>query len=273
MKRPIVTLTTDFGLQDPYVGMMKGVILGISPNVRIVDLCHDIQPQAVRQGAFLIGASHRYFPKETIHIVVIDPGVGTSRRALLLVTPEARFLAPDNGVLSYVVSQYEDAPRPSDTLPPGCKAYALTNECYWHHPISATFHGRDIFAPVAAHLSLDVPPEEFGPPVSSIERLPLQSPQWEEGVLVGHVAHIDRFGNLITDIPAEAVPDAGDIVVEVDKHRIEGIANAYAEREGTLAIIGGFGHLEVSVRDGSAADQLGAKIGDPVRVMKRNAGN
>ena len=272
MTASTITLTTDFGLHDPYVGMMKGVILGINPDARIVDLCHDIQPQAVRQGAFLIGASHRVFPKNTIHVVVVDPGVGTSRKALLLTTPDACFLSPDNGILSYVLSQYEGTLHPSDALPPGCKAYVLTNECYWRHPVSSTFHGRDIFAPVAAHLSLGVPPEEFGPPASSVERLPVESPRWVGNVLSGRVAHIDRFGNLATDIPSEVIAGVEEIAVEVAGNHITGLAGVYAEEQGLLAIVGSYGYLEVSVRGGSAADRLGAKIGDPVRVIAESVG-
>lgn len=255
------------------MGMMKGVILGINPDVRIVDLCHDIQPQAVRQGAFLIGASHRSFSKNTIHVVVVDPGVGTSRKALLLITPEACFLSPDNGILSYVLSRHEDACHSPDALPSCCKAYILTNERYWRHPVSATFHGRDIFAPVAAHLSLGVPPEEFGPLAPSVERLPVQSPRWAGSALSGRVAHIDRFGNLVTDIPSEAIVGVERIVVEVAETRITGLTGAYAEEPGLLVIVGSYGYLEVSVRDSSAADRLGAKIDDPVRVVAECVGS
>ena len=270
MNAPVITLTTDFGLRDPYVGIMKGVILGISPDVKLVDLCHDIRPQLVRQGAFLIGASFQFFPRETIHVVVIDPGVGTSRRALLLVTPEGRFLAPDNGTLSYVLHRYEGPSDPSEGLPSVCKAYALTNQRYWLHPVSSTFHGRDIFAPVAAHLSLGVPPEEFGPPIPSVVRIPLQLPRWVEGVLEGHIAHVDRFGNLVTDIPAAEIANTRHVVADAGKCHIDGLASAYAEAEGLLAIIGSLDYLEVSARDGSAAEQLGMGVGDTVRVSTRD---
>jgi S-adenosylmethionine hydrolase len=262
----VITLTTDFGLQDPYVGMMRGVILNINPNTTIIDITHDIQSQNIRQGAFLIGASFRFFPKGSIHVVVIDPGVGTSRRALLLVTPYAFFLAPDNGLLSRVIENSAGSRVTKGNLPHHCEAYALTNDRYWHHPIAKTFHGRDIFAPVAAHLSLDVPPAAFGPRVSSIVSLPLHRPRWRRHTLKGQIAHIDRFGNLVTDIPSDAISKQGEIVVDVCNERVNGLSNNYAERKGLLAIIGSLGYLEVSLSNGNAARHLDAHIGDRVVV-------
>ena len=141
---PIITLTTDFGARDAYVGVMKGVILGINPRAAIVDLSHEVEPQAIAQGAFIIGSSHRFFPSGTIHVVVVDPGVGTSRKAVLLVTPTGRFLGPDNGVLTHVAGPgYVDG----EGLAPGYEAYELSNRELWLGPPSDTFHGRDVFAP------------------------------------------------------------------------------------------------------------------------------
>ena len=176
---PPIVLTTDFGIADPYVGLMKGVILRINPNAALIDLTHLVQPQNVRQGAFLLGNSHRFFPQGSIHVAVVDPGVGTDRRALLLETPTSRFLAPDNGLLSCIVGEYLDkAPELPGrvTVPPDVSAYHLTNPGYWLQPLSRTFHGRDVFAPVAAHLSLGVLPHELGVPVNDMVWLPIPQP-------------------------------------------------------------------------------------------------
>lgn len=251
----IITLTTDFGLDDPYVAAMKGAILSINPQVAIVDICHTIKPQNIAQAAFILSTTYHYFPEGAIHVVVVDPGVGTERGAVLLVTPSAFFLAPDNGVLSYIVEEaYE------------LEAIALTNPHFWLSPVSSTFHGRDIFAPVAAHLSLGVPPRDFGEPIPSIFTLPTPRPQLgEDDVLVGHILHIDRFGNLITDIKREDLP-RGKLFIEVGGHIIDGLSQSYAEGEELLAIIGSSERLEVSVKNSSAARFLRAKMGDEVKV-------
>lgn len=187
---PVITLTTDFGMTDAYVGIMKGVILGINPEASIVDICHTIQPQNVTQAAFVLSTAFPYFPQGTIHLVVVDPGVGTKRRAVILITHQALFVAPDNGVLSYVIKEAE----------PRFEAITISNPRFWRSPVSFTFHGRDILAPVAAHLSLGVPPREFGDVIHSLSVFPRPQPyQGAEGELVGHIIHIDRFGNLITN--------------------------------------------------------------------------
>lgn len=253
----IITLTTDFGLDDPYVAAMKGAILSINPRVTIVDICHTIKPQNIAQAAFILSTTYQYFPEGTIHVVVVDPGVGTERKALLLVTPSAFFLAPDNGVLSHIVEEaYE------------LEAIALTNPHFWLSSLSTTFHGRDIFAPVAAHLSLGVPPHEFGDPIPSIFTFPIPRPRaGEDGILVGHILHIDRFGNLITDIKGDDLPK-GRLFIEVCGHIIDGLSQSYAEGEELLAIIGSSQRLEVSVKNSSAARFLRAKMGDEVKVGK-----
>jgi S-adenosylmethionine hydrolase len=209
---------------------------------------------------------------DTIHIVVVDPGVGTARRALLLLTPTGRFLAPDNGVLSYVLDRYVTDATSNEALPPSCKAYALDKPDYWRNPVSATFHGRDIFAPVASHLSLGEPPEEMGTPVLSVTCLAITRPAWDEDTLTGRVAHIDRFGNLVTDIPEGLVAGRSGLIVHVAGRDIEGLSATYAEGAGLLAIIGSLGYLEVSVTGGSAARTLGVGIGDAVSV-RRSPGN
>lgn len=276
---PIITLTTDFGANDAYTAAMKGVILSINPRVSIVDLCHQIEPQGIFQAAFVLGTAYSYFPKGTIHIVVVDPGVGTTRRALLLTTSSAFFLAPDNGVLSYII---EEASEREDSLPeefkrPFLEAYdrplgsdmeatILTNSRYWRQPVSATFHGRDIFAPVAAFLSLGISARDFGETASSIKVLHIPRPEVRtDGTLAGCVLHIDRFGNLITNFRKSDLPEVATMI-EIREHSIQGLISSYEEGDGLLAILGSSGHMEISVKNGSAADVLGAKVGDEVRI-------
>jgi len=268
----IITLTTDFGIQDTYVAAMKGVILDINPKVTLVDICHSIEPQNIPQAAFLISTAYGYFPKGTIHMVIVDPEVGSRRRAIILKTRKAFFLAPDNGVLSYIIHR----PWPKrglskaepKGLPPGLQAIEISNSKFWHHPVSSTFHGRDIFAPVAAHLSLGVPLQEFGPPITSLKAFPLPKPQLRaRGELIGHILHIDRFGNIITDIDREDLP-SGKFSIEIAGRQIESLSASYAEADRLLALIGSSGNLEIAVKNSSAAALLGARIGDEVRIKK-----
>jgi S-adenosylmethionine hydrolase len=252
----IITLTTDFGNDDPYVATMKGVALDLNPEVTLVDICHNIKPQNIAQAAYILSTTYHYFPRGTVHIAVVDPGVGTERQAVLLITHQAFFLGPDNGVLSYIVEESH----------PEIEAIALTNPRFWLSPLSNTFHGRDIFAPVAAHLSLGVSPYEFGDLISSIAAFTIPRPQiGEDGVLIGRVIHIDRFGNLISDIKREDLP-RGRIFIEVGGHIIDDLSSSYEEEEELLAIIGSGKRVEVSLRNGSAARFLGSNIGDEVKV-------
>ncbi len=265
----IITLVTDFGLDDPYVAVMKGVILGINPGAVIVDISHAIEPQNIAQAAFLLGTSHRYFPEGTIHVAVVDPGVGSRRRAIILKTPSAYFVAPDNGILSYVLAEASARASEPGTgereLSPGLEAVAITNPRFWRHPVSSTFHGRDIFAPVAAHLSLGVPLHQFGEAVHSVFALALPQPHIAaDGLVIGHIVHIDRFGNLITDIGGSLIDE--DMVIETCGHQIMGLSSCYSEADELLALMGSSGNLEIAARDDSAAQMLGAKIGDDVRV-------
>ena len=278
---PIITLTTDFGLKDGYVAAMKGVILGINPDATIVDISHGVTPQNVREGAFVLGSAHRYYPQETIHVAVIDPGVGTSRRALLIQGSGYYFTAPDNGVLSHVLEDAFKEGSPSHhsritgtstptsrKLPPGFKAVSLTTSRFWRSTVSATFHGRDIFAPVAAHLSRGVPLEEFGDAILSVLAFPQPSPNMSvDGVIKGEVIHVDRFGNLITDVRAAVLPD-GDMEIELGGHTVRGINASYEEGRGLLAIIGSAEFLEISERNGSAAATTGAEVGTAVIIRR-----
>jgi len=270
----IITLTTDFGLTDAYVAAMKGVILNINPRARLIDICHTIKPQNIPQAAFVLSTAYRFFPKKTIHLVVVDPGVGSERRAIILRAPSADFVAPDNGVLSYVIQQSLAKPigdkvnRQQIELELGLEAVAITNPRFWRSPVSPTFHGRDIFAPVAARLSLGFPPISFGEAITSVTMLPLPHPhQASDGSVVGHILHIDSFGNLITNIRSEDLPQTkGAITIEVGNHRITGLSRTYAEGEGLLALIGSSGYLEVSLKGGSACALLDAEVGNEVRV-------
>jgi len=270
---PPITLTTDFGFHDAYVAAMKGVILGIDPAASIVDVCHCVGPQNVLQAAFVLGTVHDYFPAGTVHIVVVDPEVGGSRRAIALASPRAFFLAPDNGVLSYVLGTADagqgEAGRPLPVdLPAGFQAVEITNPDYWRQPVSSTFHGRDIFAPVAAYLSLGVPLSAFGGAITQVHAFPIPHPRRVEGgVWVGHVVHIDGFGNVITDFAAGDLP-AGGFQVQIAAQTVDAVGNIYAEAEVNqpLALIGSTGYLEIAVRNGSAASLLGVRVGDEVWV-------
>ncbi len=266
----IITLTTDFGLTDAYVAAMKGVILDINPNATIVDICHTISPQNISQAAFVLGTAYQFFPDRTIHVVVVDPGVGTKRRAIILHTPRFYFIAPDNGVLNYVLEPFRKGQKLSaqeqTELPHELKAISITKSEFWRSPVSPTFHGRDIFAPVAARLSLGASPETFGEVINSITLLPEICPYQESAdTLLGRVIHIDHFGNLITNFKGEDLP-AKPFTVEVGNHLISGISRTYEESEGLLALIGSSGYLEIAVKRGSALDFSGAVVGGEVRI-------
>lgn len=277
-ERPIV-LTTDFGLIDSYVGVMKGVILGINPRARIIDLTHQIQPQNILQASFTLATSYRFFSKEAIHAVVVDPGVGTARRAVLLLTPHGRFVAPDNGVLSGVLADYleEASPEPGNIpVPDALTAYILTNPKYWLEPVSNTFHGRDVFAPVAAHLSLGVPPKDFGDRTREIAWLPASQPVRHGNIIDGEIIIVDHFGNLVSNIPAYMLADGTAFHVAIKGRQISGLSQTFhdAVEPGApptsnqlVALVGSNGFLEVAYPNGSAAALLGVGVGEPVRVV------
>ncbi len=268
----IITLLTDFGLSDAYVGMMKGVILTLNHDAKIVDICHQVESHNIVQAGFIVSTSYRYFPDGTIHLVVVDPGVGTERRAVILKTTKATFVAPDNGVLSYIIDEAlgsDEEGLSQRRLGGGIRAVSISNPRFWLSPLSSTFHGRDIFAPVAAHLSLGVPIQEFGEAIDSLITFPILRPQIDEdGVLTGHILHIDRFGNLITDVRREDI-SSEDITIELSGNQNEGLSKSYAEGKELLAIIGSSERLEVSLRNGSAASSLGVRIGDRIRIKTR----
>jgi S-adenosylmethionine hydrolase len=257
--RSIITLLTDFGTADVFVGIMKGVILGIAPQVHLVDLTHEVPPQAVAVAAFFLESAWREFPPGTIHLVVVDPGVGSSRRALAAEGPRGRFVAPDNGVLTPLFEAGE-----------AMALHALARSEFFRQPVSRTFHGRDIFAPVAGHLANGVSLAALGPPVTDPVRLALpRAKPLPEGGMVGQVLHVDRFGNLITNLPEPLfAAGVGVPVVAVGGRRIEGLADSYAAvapgRPG--AIVGNAGTLEIFLPGGSAAAALGVWSGAAVTV-------
>jgi S-adenosylmethionine hydrolase len=269
---PIITLTSDFGLRDPYVAAMKGVILDINPTATMVDVSHDVEPQRVAQGAFVLGAALPYFPRGTVHLAVVDPGVGGERRGLVLATPRGLFVGPDNGLLSPALPDEaragatEPGQASAVPLPEGHRAFAITRRQYMREPVSTTFHGRDVFAPVAAHLSLGVDAEESGERVDSVLAFPpFRARRRADGGLEGRVLHVDRFGNLVTDVRAEDLP-AGGVWIEIGGQVIRGLRRTYEEAGGLAALVGSSGYLEVALPGGSAAAELGVDIGDPALV-------
>jgi len=272
----IITLTTDFGYEDAYVAAVKGAILSINPEANIIDISHSIKPQNILQAAFILSVAYRYFPKQTIHMAIVDPGVGSERQGIILKTPSAIFVAPDNGILSYIIDDLFSVESRSLTqqthdleeivFKKGLEAAAITDPRFWRHPVSPTFHGRDIFAPVAAGLSLGISPYEFGEKINSLHILSIPKPSLDsEGNLVGRVLHVDRFGSLITNIKSNDLPGK-DVVIEVAGYCIQGISDYYAQKGGVMAIVGSSGYLEVSLRDGSACDFLGTTVGDEIKV-------
>lgn len=259
----IITLTTDFGEQDPYVGAMKGVILSIAPDVIVVDITHHVPPQNVREGAYILSSAVPYFPKGSIHVAVIDPGVGTERRPLAVRTERAYYVVPDNGLLTPVLQQE-----------PVLEAVHLTNATYWLPHVSHTFHGRDIFAPVAAYLARGVPLNALGTPVApeDLVRLEWTAPRaLPDGTVEGMVVHVDHFGNIVTNIPADMLSGPADAwEFEIKGRRVRGLRGAYAEVGigEPLALIGSNQTLEFSVREGSAAALWGVQVGEVVRARR-----
>lgn len=273
---PIITLTTDFGYDDAYVAAVKGAVLSVNPEASIIDITHSIEPQNILQAAFILNAAYRYFPKQTIHMAIVDPGVGGEREGIILKTPSACFVAPDNGILSYVIDDLFpiEGPVTQSTrdlskvvFKAGVEVVAITDPRFWRRPVSATFHGRDVFAPVAAGLSLDISIYEFGGKINSLHVLPVPRPSLDaDGNLIGRVLHIDRFGNLITNVRSNDLPGK-DVMIEAAGCCIEGISSYYAQSKGVMALLGSTGHLEISVTNGSARDFLGMMVGDEIRVV------
>jgi S-adenosylmethionine hydrolase len=260
MPDPLITLTTDFGAAAPYAAALKGVILALNPAARLVDLTHQVPPQDVRHAAFFLAAAVPYFPPGAIHVVVVDPGVGSDRALLYVEAGGHRLLAPDNGCWT-LLSDGGGEPR----------VIRLAERRFWREPVSATFHGRDILAPVAAHLSLGADPSRLGPPAREWVRLGRPEPARGAEGLTGEVVFIDDYGNLITNIPAAALPEGAGRVT-VAGRPVGSRVRTYAEAPpGTpVALVSSGGMLEVAVPHGSAARALGAAVGAPVVVSLRD---
>ena len=283
--RPVITLTTDFGLYDSFVGIMKGVLLNIVPDAQIVDITHNIEPQNITQAALILNAAYPWFPRKTVHLVIVDPGVGgifksqkkipgrapknktggsglVIRRAMVVQSKFQTFVGPDNGVLTPV-------------LHPDSRAYEITNKKYFLDNVSNTFHGRDVFAPCAGWLASGIQPSKVGPRVLKPVRQNFPQPQLKGTTLHGEIIHIDHFGNLTTNIPAELIHEtvisSDTIEVRIGKHRINGLVTGYYQiKPGQPgAIINSWNNLEIFFREDNAQKELKARIGQSI-TLKAN---
>ncbi len=274
--RPLITLTTDFGVRDAYVGAMKGVMVDIEPDIQFVDITHGIPPQEVRHAAYVLWSALPYFPKSGVHLVVVDPGVGTTRRAIASQTPWGLMVGPDNGVFSYVWASVG-----ADAI------VSLTNPRYHRHPVSQTFHGRDIFAPAAAHLAAAVPILKLGPAIDNPVGLPIPRLVFESNRIEGEVIAVDHFGNVVTSIgrlhgSGEALTldpafvdvepfvfSAAQSLVIADRKVVGPIRSTYSgvASGNALALVGSTGMLEISVNQGHAASDLGLTVGDSIEIQ------
>jgi len=275
---PVITLTTDFGNKDGYTASVKGVILCINPSANIVDICNIIEPQNIYQASFVLKTVCRYFPDNTVHLVVVDPGVGTERKAIILQSKTAFYIAPDNGVLTYVVGEYfpgtvsraKEKPYSLHNvrLPSGLNAFEITNPDYWLKNPSSTFHGRDILGPVAAYLSRGVAPASFGKALESINIFNIPVPSVNiDGNITGQVIHVDGFGNLITNINGQQIRGR-QFTLEIAGKQIKGPGKTYAEKKGLNALTGSSGYLEIVLQNGNAATYLKAGFGSKIILMK-----
>lgn len=255
----VITLTTDFGMRDWFVGTMKGVIAGIAPRAKVIDLTHDLPQGDIRGGAFALAASCRFFPEGTVHVAVVDPGVGSRRKAIAVQTDKRVFVGPDNGVLSWVLAKEKIT-----------AVRALENQTYFLQPVSRTFHGRDVFASVAAHLSRGVPITKFGPALKDLVWLDWSGPRKRRGEIEGEVVYIDGFGNAITSLEGNLLPGAS-CAVYAKRRLVCPLGTFYqgVAPKTPIAIVGSSGFLEIAVNGGSAEKLLGMRIGTRV-VLRTN---
>jgi S-adenosyl-L-methionine hydrolase (adenosine-forming) len=263
----LITLLTDFGNSDYFVGAMKGVILTINPHASIVDITHEIQPQNILSGAFTLGCVYQNFPEETIHVAVVDPGVGSTRRAIIAATSNQFFVGPDNGLFSFIYERETNA-----------RVFHVTNEDYFRQPVSATFHGRDVFAPVAAVLSTGVVPEKLGVEINDYVRLAEIRPRLaSDRIIEAAIIHIDHFGNCITNLTRDDISEEmieRGATLKVNGQEIKSFRRFFAEGEGNqespFAIWGSAGFLEIAAFRASAARKLSAQTGHLVKVTSDN---
>lgn len=255
----LIALISDFGVRDPFAGVMKGVILGVNPDARLVDVTHQVESYDILDGALTLAESYPYFPPGTIHLVVVDPSVGSERRPILVSARDAHFIGPDNGVFEMVYRLESD-----------CKVLHITAEPYFRKPVSQTFHGRDIFAPVAAWLSTGIDPRQFGHVITDYVRLPIPRPEHAAASLVrGAVLRVDKFGNLVTNFTTEHLSVGVSFCLLIGGRRVTRLVSSYAAGgPGEIfAIVGSAGFVEIASRQGSAADVLGVSSGAEVKLV------
>lgn len=259
----VITLLTDFGTRDYFVASMKGVILGINPQARIVDLSHDVTPHQIEEAAYLLKASYKYFPDGTVHVAVVDPGVGSARRPLLVTTSRHFFVAPDNGLLSYI---YQDET--------GVEVRQVENKQYRLESEGTTFDGRDLFAPAAAWLTRGQQPGSYGRLIRDYVKLPIVEPEWQGSVLTGRIVYVDRFGNLISNLTPFHVKDLqgktrrSEVSIRIGGITIEGLVRSYSQGDPAVphALINSNGQVEVFLKEGSAAAALKVSRGDAITL-------
>ena len=253
-----IVLLTDFGQKDHYVGVIKGVIHSIAPRAPVIDLCHEIPPQDIRSGAYLLGVSYRFFPKGSIFVSVVDPGVGTDRRIVIVQLGDWYFVNPDNGLLTLVLEREKLK-----------QVIQVTESRYWLSPISSTFHGRDIMSPTAAHFYRTPQLKKFGEPIKDSLKTLSSNPVRRKGnAIEGEVFYIDHFGNLITNIPSQMIISHRQCQVSIAHKRMHRIVQSYGDAAvgEWVAVVASADLLEIAVNQGNAQKELQAKAGDPVRV-------
>ena len=274
-RRPVITLLTDFGERDDYVGAMKGVILSIAPDAQLVDISHQVEPQNIHEAASILDSVYRYYPDHTVHVVVVDPGVGSARRPVALKTAQGMFVAPDNGVLTHVYAT-QDSPE----------IVALENPDYWLPSPSITFHGRDIFSPVAAHLAMGIPFNKMGPRMDQLTMLSVPSLAVAQTFLRGEVIRIDHFGNVLTNImplrwlddnTVEFAPPGQDAIafdvahtrISCGWHTVNGMHPSYSAVPvgQSIALIGSSLELEIAINQGNVSQAHAIKVGSPVTLQ------
>jgi len=254
----LITLTSDFGLKDPYVAEMKGIMLSLNLDVKIVDITHQVEQFNIRMGAFMLASAAPYFPKGTVHLAVVDPGVGTERRAIIVQTKNNFFVGPDNGLLILAAEQQSIQ-----------HIYQLTNAKFMRPKVSSTFHGRDVFAPAAVYLDMGIAPQEFGPEIFDPIKPDFVSVKKNDNTLVGEVLRIDSFGNIITNINEYQLNPAKKVKVKLPTLSVRldfGKTYTQASHRRPIALIGSHGFLEVALNQGNAAQRLETKSGDIVEV-------
>jgi len=260
----IITLITDFGIEDGYVGIMKGVMLSINPNLTIVDITHQIPPFDITAAQLVLNSSYRFFPLNTIHLIVVDPGVGTDRKPIMVKSKDYFFIAPDNGVLTPILLKEEKK-----------EIYHLNKPEYFLSKVSSTFHGRDIFAPVAAQLSLGIPYKKIGTIINEAFISPLPSPSVSNFELLGEIIHIDRFGNAISNISKDdflSFVKEDSFIIEINGIFIDKISSSYldSKREKPLALFDSFDLLEIAIREGNFSKLFGIEKKQAIKIRVKN---